>query len=99
LKVTFALKSDKDQKTLCLRGNPLGKVKTEQIKRVAKELMTRFPDKFSNNFDENKHSVNELTRGTTTRIRNQIAGYITSTCGQDETEAANENPEEQETEA
>jgi len=34
----------------------LGKVKTEQIKRVGKELMARFPEKFSNNFDENKLS-------------------------------------------
>jgi small subunit ribosomal protein S17e len=55
----------------------LGKVKTEQIKRVGKELMERFPEKFSTNFDDNKHMVNELTKGTTTRIRNQIAGYIT----------------------
>lgn len=55
----------------------MGKVKTEQIKRVGKELMERFPDKFGTNFDDNKHSVNELTKGTTTRIRNQIAGYIT----------------------
>ena len=55
----------------------MGKVKTEQIKRVGKELMERFPDKFGTNFDDNKHMVNELTKGTTTRIRNQIAGYIT----------------------
>ena len=55
----------------------LGKVKTEQIKRVGKELMARFPDKFSSNFDDNKHSVSSLTKGATTRVRNQIAGYIT----------------------
>jgi small subunit ribosomal protein S17e len=55
----------------------LGKVKTEQIKRVGKELMARFPDKFSSNFDDNKHAVNAYTKGATTRVRNQIAGYIT----------------------
>jgi small subunit ribosomal protein S17e len=55
----------------------LGKVKTEQIKRVGKELMARFPDKFTRNFDENKRSVDSLTQGTTTHVRNQIAGYIT----------------------
>ena len=55
----------------------LGKVKTEQIKRTGKELMARFPDKFSSNFDDNKHAVSALTQGATTRIRNQIAGYIT----------------------
>ena len=57
----------------------MGKVKTEQIKRVGKELMERFPDKFTNNFDENKRLVDSLTEGTTTRVRNQVAGYITRT--------------------
>ena len=55
----------------------MGKVKTEQVKRVGKTLMERFPNKFVNNFDENKLLVNSLTQGTTTRVRNQIAGYIT----------------------
>jgi small subunit ribosomal protein S17e len=55
----------------------LGKVKTEQIKRVGKELLARFPNKFTSNFDENKRLVASLTQGTTTRVRNQIAGYIT----------------------
>ena len=57
----------------------MGKVKTEQIKRVGKELMERFPDRFTTNFDENKRLVDALTQGTTTRVRNQIAGYITRT--------------------
>ncbi len=57
----------------------MGKVKTEQIKRVGKELMARFPDKFGTNFDDNKHMVTSLTKGPTTRVRNQIAGYITRT--------------------
>ena len=57
----------------------MGKVKTEQIKRLAKELITRFPEKFSTSFEDNKHSVSELTVGATTRVRNQVAGYITRT--------------------
>jgi small subunit ribosomal protein S17e len=57
----------------------LGKVKTEQIKRVGKTLLERFPDKFTTKFDENKLLVDSLTKGTTTRVRNQIAGYITRT--------------------
>ena len=55
----------------------MGKVKTEQVKRVGKTLLERFPDKFTTKFDENKLLVNSLTKGTTTRVRNQIAGYIT----------------------
>jgi len=57
----------------------LGKVKTEQIKHLGKELMTRFPDKFTTSFDENKRTVVELTKGTTTPVRNKVAGYITRT--------------------
>jgi small subunit ribosomal protein S17e len=67
-------------KTFMLKGfMGLGKVKTEQIKRIGKELMERLPEKFTSNFDENKHLVDALTQGTTTRVRNQIAGYITRT--------------------
>ena len=57
----------------------MGKVKTEQVKRVGKELMARFPAKFSSNFDDNKTAVNALTKGATIKVRNQIAGYITHT--------------------
>jgi small subunit ribosomal protein S17e len=57
----------------------MGKVKTEQIKHLAKELITRFPDKFTDNFDENKNMVRILATGATTRVRNQTAGYITRT--------------------
>jgi len=74
----------------------LGKVKTEQIKRVANELIERFPREFSSNFDENKHAVDALTQGTTTKVRNQIAGYITRAISQ-ETPATNENSEEENT--
>ena len=41
--------------------------------------MSRFPTKFTTKFDENKRLVDSLTQGTTTRVRNQIAGYITRT--------------------
>ena len=57
----------------------MGKVKTEQIKRLAKALIIRFPDKFSTSFDENKQTVSALTVGATTRVRNQVAGYVTRT--------------------
>ena len=57
----------------------MGKVKTDQVKRAGKTLMERFPEKFTNKFDENKRLVYSLTQGTTTRVRNQIAGYITRT--------------------
>ena len=73
----------------------LGKVKTEHIKRLANELMERFPDKFSSNFDDNKHAVDDLTEGATTKVRNQVAGYITHTISLTQTDSASENVEEE----
>jgi ribosomal protein S17E len=46
-------------------------------KRMAKELVRRFSNKFSNDFEKNKHMVNTLVTGGTPKVRNQIAGYIT----------------------
>jgi small subunit ribosomal protein S17e len=66
-------------RTVNTGGINIGKVKTEQIKHLGKDLMTRFPGKFTTNFDENKRLVDEFTRGTTTRVRNKVAGYITRT--------------------
>jgi small subunit ribosomal protein S17e len=59
----------------------LGKVRTEHIKRIARELVKRFPNKFSGNFEENKRLVAVLVPEATTRVRNQIAGYITHIYG------------------
>jgi small subunit ribosomal protein S17e len=73
----------------------LGKVKTEHIKRLAKELMERFPDKFSSDFDANKHAVDALTQGATTKVRNQVAGYITHTISLTQTDSPSETIEEE----
>jgi small subunit ribosomal protein S17e len=85
------------KKTLTLEENNLGKVKTDQIKQLGKELMTRFPNKFNTNFDENKRTVDTLTKGTTTRVRNKTAGYITRTLALAQANSAME-PDAQETE-
>jgi small subunit ribosomal protein S17e len=72
----------------------LGKVKTDQVKRAGKELMSRFPTKFTIKFDENKRSVDSLTQGTTTRVRNQIAGYITRTLSLAQANSSTDSEEE-----
>jgi small subunit ribosomal protein S17e len=73
----------------------LGKVKTEHIKRLGQELMSRFPDKFSSNFDDNKRAVDALTEGATTKVRNQVAGYITHTISLTEDDSLSEDVEEE----
>ncbi len=54
----------------------MGNVRTDQVKRTARELVRRFPDKFSDNFEENKLLVGKLVQGPSRKVRNQIAGYI-----------------------
>ena len=55
----------------------MGKVRTEQVKRIARELLDRYPDKFSTDFEKNKQFVTELTNITSTKLRNRVAGYTT----------------------
>ena len=54
----------------------MGKVRTERVKKVARELLKRYPDKFTADFDENKRIVETLTKGSSIKLRNRIAGYI-----------------------
>jgi small subunit ribosomal protein S17e len=53
----------------------LGKVRTEQVKRIARELLERYPSKFSTDFEKNKQFVTELTNISSTKLRNRVAGY------------------------
>ncbi len=73
----------------------MGNVRTDQVKRTARELVRRFPDKFTANFDENKRLVSLLLEGATTKIRNQIAGYITRYLASEEVEEEIEEPQEE----
>ncbi len=59
-----------------LRDN-LGKVRTEHIKRIAQELISRYPEMFTRDFESNKKVVSELTNISSKRLRNRVAGYIT----------------------
>jgi small subunit ribosomal protein S17e len=54
-----------------------GKVRTELVKRIARELVERFPDKFTTDFESNKKLVESLTTISSTKLRNRVAGYIT----------------------
>ena len=76
----------------------MGNVRTEQIKRTAKELIKRFPDKFSNDFENNKHLVNSLVQGGTPKVLNQIAGYITRFMAAEQRQLQEETSEEAELE-
>lgn len=52
-------------------------MRTEIVKRVAKDLVNRFPKRFGKDFDSNKRAVETLTDISSRKLRNRVAGYIT----------------------
>lgn len=54
----------------------MGSVRSERIKRVARELVEKYPDKFSTDYEANKKVLGEITIISSNTIRNQLAGYI-----------------------
>jgi len=44
---------------------------------MARELVERFPEKFTADFENNKKLADSLTNISSTKLRNRIAGYTT----------------------
>lgn len=57
--------------------NDMGRIRPTYIKRVSIELINKYPQAFSKDFDNNKEMVAQLTDVKTVPMRNKIAGYIT----------------------
>jgi small subunit ribosomal protein S17e len=55
----------------------LGKVRTDTVKRISRELLKAYPDRFTGEFESDKQMVNQLVTTPSKRLRNRIAGYIT----------------------
>ncbi|MBS7640679.1 MAG: 30S ribosomal protein S17e [Candidatus Bathyarchaeia archaeon] len=55
----------------------MGNVRPEKIKRIARELIRKYPDKFTTNFEENKKILSSLALFPSIRLRNSVAGYVT----------------------
>jgi len=56
----------------------LGNIRSQKVKRIAKELLRRYPDKFTADFEDNKKLVASLVSTPSKSLRNTITGYITS---------------------
>jgi len=52
-------------------------IKPTYIKAVGIELLSLYGKRFSNDFDENKLIVAEVTTIESKRVRNRVAGYVT----------------------
>jgi len=56
----------------------LGKVRQDHVKKVARKLVGLYPEKFSTDFQSNKKVVESLAQISSAKLRNRIAGYITT---------------------
>jgi len=55
----------------------LGNVRTEKVKRIARELFRRYPDRFTADYEQNKRVLVSLVNLPSKKLRNMIAGYVT----------------------
>jgi len=55
----------------------MGKVRIRVVKRTARELLEKYPDLFTRDFQHNKLVVSKLVETRSKKIRNLIAGYVT----------------------
>ena len=56
----------------------MGRIKTTFVKNIGKELVEKHPEPFSRSFEDNKKALAPLISFKSRKMRNLVAGYITS---------------------
>ncbi|MHA2398178.1 MAG: 30S ribosomal protein S17e [Promethearchaeota archaeon] len=56
----------------------MGKVRTILIKNVSKELINKYPEVFTTDFEQNKRLLDKYLEVDSKHLRNRISGYIVS---------------------
>ena len=56
----------------------MGRIKTTFVKNIGKDLMEKHPEAFDGSFEDNKKTLGPLVSFTSRKMRNLVAGYITS---------------------
>ncbi|MBD3343266.1 MAG: 30S ribosomal protein S17e [Candidatus Lokiarchaeota archaeon] len=54
----------------------MGKVRTVLIKNISKELIQKYPNVFTKDFQENKRLLDKYAEIDSKHLRNRISGYI-----------------------
>jgi small subunit ribosomal protein S17e len=55
----------------------MGRIKTQQIKRISLQLMKEYGKEFKEDFNQNKILVGKFLEVKSKKMRNVIAGYVT----------------------
>lgn len=56
----------------------MGRIKTTFVKNIGKELLEKHSQSFSGSFEDNKRALTPFVSFTSRKMRNLVAGYITS---------------------
>ena len=56
----------------------MAKSRRLKSKRVVEELLEKYPDTFSTEFEENKTLIDKVMIVSSKKIRNKIAGFLTA---------------------
>ena len=54
----------------------MGSIRSKQIKNISRKLIEDNPELFTNNFELNKHLLDDMIETYNNMMRNKIAGYI-----------------------
>ena len=63
----------------------MGRIKTQQIKRVTTDIFSKYKEQFNENFETNKKEVSKVAKIGSKKLRNVIAGYVTRLAKKKET--------------
>jgi len=56
----------------------MGRVRTTFVKSISEKIHSKYKDKFNLDFQNNKKSVDEVAIINSKKLRNVIAGYVTT---------------------
>ncbi len=56
----------------------MGKIKSFQIKSLSKDLVNKYPNVFTINFNENKELLNKFLEVKSKHLKNKVAGYLST---------------------
>ncbi len=56
----------------------MGKVRIEMVKRISNELVDRYEKSLTIDFEQNKQFLKEIGLDVSKKLRNKIAGYVTT---------------------
>lgn len=56
----------------------MGRIKTKFVKNIGKELLEKHSKSFSGSFEDNKKTLALFGSFTSRKMRNLVAGYVTS---------------------